>query len=215
MDVNVISTGSQGNAVLLDGRILIDCGVTYKALEPYVKDLELVLCTHQHGDHFKKSCIHRLAKERPGLRLACGNWMAPLLIMEKVSPRKIDVIPENKWMEYPSIGVKIMQQPTLHDVPNCCWHINIDNEKAFYATDMATLEGIMATNYNLYLVEGNYKTSELEERMNDKIKNGEFSYEKRVAHCHFSEEQAMRFIADNAGPSSEYMLIHRHLESKK
>lgn len=212
MDANVISTGSKGNAVLLDGRILIDCGVTYKELEPYVKGLELVLCTHQHGDHFKKSCIHRLAKERPGLRFACGNWMAPLLIVEKVSPRKIDVIPENKWMEYPTIGVSVMRQNTIHDVPNCCWHINIDGEKAFYATDAATLEGITAREYDLYLIESNRSREELDRTIQEKRKNEEFVYEYRVIGTHLFEEQAREFIANNASENSRYIFLHQHRE---
>lgn len=210
MDINVISTGSKGNAILLDGRILIDCGVTYKALEPYVKGIELVLLTHVHSDHAKKSCIHRLAKERPGLRFACGNWMAPLLIMEKVSPRKIDIIPENTWMEYQALGVKVMQQPTLHDVPNCCWHIAINGEKAFYATDMSTLEGIEAKEYDLYLIEANRGSEDLDEAIRKKLKAGEFSYELRVRGTHFMQEQADDFLQNNMGYKSRYLFLHQH-----
>ena len=31
---NIISTGSDGNATILEDFVLIDCGVPYKALEP-------------------------------------------------------------------------------------------------------------------------------------------------------------------------------------
>ena len=37
--VKVISTGSKGNAVLLNDEILIDCGVPFRELEPYCKGL--------------------------------------------------------------------------------------------------------------------------------------------------------------------------------
>ena len=43
--VKVISTGSKGNAVLLNDEILIDCGVPFRELEPYCKGLRLVLLT--------------------------------------------------------------------------------------------------------------------------------------------------------------------------
>ena len=52
MTYNIISTGSKGNAVVINGRILIDCGVPFKALEPVKKDLRLALLTHIHSDHF-------------------------------------------------------------------------------------------------------------------------------------------------------------------
>ena len=46
---NIISTGSDGNATILEDFVLIDCGVPYKALEPYVTKLKLVLLTHTKG----------------------------------------------------------------------------------------------------------------------------------------------------------------------
>ena len=49
MNCNVIKTGSAGNCVILDGRIAIDMGVTYKTIEPYVKDIQLVVLTHVHS----------------------------------------------------------------------------------------------------------------------------------------------------------------------
>lgn len=49
MNCEIISTGSKGNAVILNGSILIDCGVSSRKLEPYAKKLKLVLLTHVHG----------------------------------------------------------------------------------------------------------------------------------------------------------------------
>lgn len=136
--------------------------------------------------------------------------MAPLLIMEKVSPRRIDVILDNKWMNYESLGVKVKQQSTLHDVPNCCWHIDVGGEKAFYATDMATLEGITAKEYGLYLIEANRSESDIDEAIDRKLRNNEFSYEIRAKRTHFLQEQAEAFLADNMGENSSYLFLHRH-----
>lgn len=36
-DAEIIATGSKGNAVLLSGGVLIDCGVPLKKLEPYLQ----------------------------------------------------------------------------------------------------------------------------------------------------------------------------------
>lgn len=136
--------------------------------------------------------------------------MAPLLIMEKVSPRKIDIIPDNTWMNYESLGVKVKQQPTLHDVQNCCWHIEINGEKVFYATDTGSLEGIEAKDYDLYLVEANRSREELDETIREKQRNDEYVYEWRVVGTHLFEEQAREFLANNMGPDSQYMFLHQH-----
>ena len=49
MQYNILSTGSQGNAVLLQGGILVDCGVAFSTLRPVLRDIRLVLLTHRHG----------------------------------------------------------------------------------------------------------------------------------------------------------------------
>lgn len=67
MTFDVIATGSSGNAVVLNKNILIDCGVSWKAIKPYAKDLRLVLLTHIHGDHFNPRTVRALHRERPGL----------------------------------------------------------------------------------------------------------------------------------------------------
>lgn len=89
---NIISTGSDGNATILEDFVLIDCGVPYKALEPYVTKLKLVLLTHIHSDHFQKRTIKRLAEERPTLRFGCCRWLAPPLLAAGVPERQIDVL---------------------------------------------------------------------------------------------------------------------------
>ena len=85
---NIISTGSDGNATILEDFVLIDCGVPYKALEPYVSKLKLVLLTHIHSDHFKKQTIKRLAAERPTLRFGCCRWLVPPLLAAGVPERR-------------------------------------------------------------------------------------------------------------------------------
>ena len=75
MTYNIIATGSTGNAVLINDKILIDCGVPYKRLEPFVKGLKLVLLTHVHSDHFKPRTAAALHSERPALRFGCCPWM--------------------------------------------------------------------------------------------------------------------------------------------
>lgn len=49
MEYEIISTGSQGNATVINKHILIDVGVTFKALKNVYKDLQLVLLTHIHS----------------------------------------------------------------------------------------------------------------------------------------------------------------------
>ena len=45
---NIISSGSHGNCIIYHKIIVIDMGVSFSAIKPYIKDLQLVLLTHEH-----------------------------------------------------------------------------------------------------------------------------------------------------------------------
>lgn len=205
----IIATGSSGNAVLLGESILIDCGVRWKHLAPAVQGLRLVLMTHQHGDHFCKSAVKKLAEERPLVRWACGEWMVPLLSSCGVAADRIDLMADKQGMDYPGLCT-VKRQNTMHDVPNCCWHLDIAGQRIFYATDCGNLEGIEAKGYELYLIEANHTQQELREREALKKSRGEYSYEARAALNHLSAEKANEWLMDNAAEYSRIIYLHQH-----
>ena len=211
MEYVIISTGSKGNAVILNGEILIDCGVPYKSIKPYVKDLKLVLLTHIHSDHFKPETIRKLASERPTLRFGCGKWLAQSLIACGVQKWRIDVYPPNIRNRYTK-DFEIAMIPLIHNVPNCGYKLYINGEKIFYATDCNNLDGIDAPNYDLYMVEANYEDSEIQERIAEKEANGEYVYEYQVLHNHLSKQKADDFIIRNQGTNSRFVYLHGHID---
>lgn len=216
MTCDVISTGSQGNAVLLDGKILIDCGVSLEKIRPYMKGLRLVLLTHVHGDHFNPRTVRALHRERPGLRWGCCEWMVAPLMRAGVDKRVIDVFdPDIKAFEMYGPRLSVRPERLFHDVPNCGYHLlltdeNGKRERAFYATDTGTLEGIEAPGYDLYLIEANYTDADLEVRAREKLDAGQFAYEIRAAKNHLSQEQAEEWIRQQSGPNSQYIFLHQH-----
>lgn len=212
MTYNVISTGSKGNAVVINDRILIDCGVPFKALERVKKDLRLVLLTHIHSDHFCKSTVRALAKERPILRWGCCKWMVGPLLEAGVDKRRIDPYEPGTEYAYPSLWLTVLPDHLPHNVPNCGYHITAEEECLFYATDTGTLDGIEARGYDLYMVEANHTRAELEARMEAKRAAGEFSYEWAVAQNHLSREQAEDWLYQQMGPNSRYVFLHQHHE---
>ena len=215
MICNVIATGSAGNAVLLDGIVLCDCGVPYKALAPYVKDLRLVLLTHIHSDHFNPATIRRLCEERPTLRFVGCEWLVPSLVQAGVPFRCIDVCTFTDGLAYynSSNGIGIWPFALYHDVENCGYKIRINDELALYATDTGSMDGVSAPDFDLYMIEANHTEAEIAERIQRKTENGEFIYEYRAATGHLSREKAERWLAENATPGkSRVVFLHGHEE---
>ena len=210
MNYKIISSCSTGNATIIRDIILIDCGVTFKKLEKYYKQLKIVLLTHVHQDHFNRSTIKRLAQERPTLRFACCEWLLQQLLECGVERRNIDILQIGTKYDYKLF--KIVAIKLYHDVHQCGYRILFDDYKVIYMTDTKTIEGISAKNYDLYLVEANYKENELEERIKQKQLQGDFTYEWRVKDTHLSEEQCVEFLLNNMGKNSEYVFMHQHIE---
>lgn len=204
---NIIQTGSEGNAIIYFEEILVDCGVTFKALKDYVSDIQLVLLTHKHGDHFKASTIKRLAFERPSLRFGCGEFLAKKM---KGIPN-VDIYKPGKIYDYGAFQVS----PVIlyHDVPNFGYRIFKDDKKIFHATDTYTLDGISARNYDLYAVECNYDEDTIWRIIKDKESRGEFAHQRGSINSHLSKQQAQDFILKNAGKEYEFIMLHQSKDS--
>lgn len=220
--VKVIASGSSGNATVINREILIDCGVPYSHLYDYREDIKVILLTHQHFDHFRPSTIRAFHNYRPSVRFACCEWMVPLLLRSDVSKRQIDVMTPDEWSFYPGINMSVSPFKTLHNVPNCGWRIFLERsnacnsytKKLFYATDLATMDGIEAKDYDLYMIECNHRETEIEAKISEKMAAGEFSYEVEAARNHLSEEQAMNWLTENAGPKSLFIPMHQHVDKE-
>lgn len=210
MNFNVISTGSSGNAVVINDDILIDCGVPFKVLQSVKQDIKLVLLTHIHADHFNKSTIKALHRERPTIRFVCGEWLVNPLIDLGIDKRVIDVVKHGYVYAFNlNREVKIQPFTLVHDAPNFGYGI-IDKCCIFYATDTGTLDHLSVKNYDYYFIEGNHKQEEMDERIKNKLENGQYCYEIRAARNHLSEEQAFEWLAENMGVNSKYMFLHQH-----
>ena len=207
MNFKIINSGSDGNGLILEDTILVDCGVSFKKLNDYYKQLKIVLLTHIHGDHFNKKTISKLAIERPTLRFGCCEWLVEDLLKCGVNKKNIDVFKIGKTYDYRDF--KIIPINLYHDVSNCGYKLKINGNKLIYATDTNSLEHITAKNYNYYFIEGNYED---EEELHNRAVNS--YYENRVKETHLSKVQATEWLIKNMGNNSKYIFMHEHKERK-
>ena len=208
----IIATGSRGNAVYLEGGVLVDAGVPFKSILSHAGRVKIVLLTHIHKDHFNASTVKRLAFERPSLRWGVPPWLVAEAVACGVGKKNIDVLEMGKYAKCGSFTVQPV--PLAHDVPNCGYKIHFgDGRSAFYATDTNSLEGIEAKGYSLYLIEANYAEEEILERIRAKQDGGKYCHEWDVLKYHLSKEKALDWLYANMGPASEYVLLHGHEES--
>ena len=200
----VISSGSEGNAVIYNNAIMVDCGVTLKALQEVKRSLKIVLLTHKHSDHLKIRTLQRLQAERPTLRVACGDF----LLEELPCIKNIDVLQVGKIYDYGAF--KVSPVKLYHDVPNVGWRIFLNNgQKIFHATDTVHLEGITAKGYDLYAIEHNYCEEYIQQAIEEARANGEYTHAYGNINTHLSIQQARAFIEANRKESSEVLELHK------
>ena len=200
----VISSGSEGNAVIYNNVIMVDCGVSLKALEAVKRSLKIVLLTHKHGDHLKIRTLQRLQAERPTLRVVCGDF----LLEELPCIKNIDVLQVGKIYDYGAF--KVSPVKLYHDVPNFGWRIFLPNgQKIFHATDTVHLEGITAKGYDLYAIEHNYCEEYIQQAIEEARANGEYTHAYGNINTHLSIQQARAFIEANRKESSEVLELHK------
>lgn len=209
---HIISTGSQGNAVVINDFVLVDCGVSYRAVAPFVPKLKLILLTHIHSDHFRASTLRRLSQERPLLRFACCRWLVKPLVSAGVPPSRIDVMEIGTMYGY---GIcNVIPIPLVHNVPNCGYKIHFQLGKVFYATDTNNLNGIVAKHYDLYMIEANYEDEEIQAKIAAKKETGEYAYEIQAMRNHLSKAKCDDFIYRNIGSGGEYVYLHCHVDKE-
>lgn len=208
MIYSIVNTGSDGNATVIENIIMIDCGLSYKKIKPYVNKLQLILLTHIHADHFNKATIRKLTFERPILRFGCCKWLVKDLIECGVSEKNIDVYDFENLYCYSS-NLKVQPFELHHDVLQCGYRIEINGYKVFYATDTCTLEGIVAKDYDYYFVEANYIN---EEELHNRSVSEE--YENRVKKTHMNKEKTVNWLLENMSDASKYEFMHQHKEKE-
>lgn len=218
IEVEIISTGSKGNAVLLDGQVLIDCGVPFRKLKEFVAvdKIKYIFLTHQHKDHLNIATLRKLIQNHPLIKIIYRNYLCKSLCCsfdkDSFLIKNSFIITRNKWYK---IGNIQFSSVTLHhDVPNCGWKIHFQTPqgiyKVFYATDTSNLNDIKVKDYDLYLVEANYEKEALLQRIREKRASGQFVYEERVMKTHMSKEQTDEWLYNNMGANSSFMYMHSH-----
>lgn len=198
----VIASGSTGNSIIYHNSIVIDCGVPFSLLKPFLKDIQLVLLTHSHNDHINAQTVRKLAKERPTLRFGCGEWMKDYL--EGI--KNVDYYESGQVYNYGSFSISPVT--LYHDVKNFGYRIFKDGTKIIHCTDTAHLQGITAKDYNLYCIESNYNEDTVFQIIEKLESEGKFAHQRGAINSHLSEQQCNDFFFKNKGPESILVRLH-------
>ena len=170
MRVQILATGSSGNCVLADEKILIDAGISIKGFTSYgisPGQLSAFIITHKHGDHMKTPLVRFLLNE--GVRA----FLPPEVIAELTKEGLTDmtpliadgqVVPIYPESVFSAGGITVTPYPQKHhDIINFAFVLVKAEERLLYCTDLDTVEptdvgvGLLHLGaFDTILLEGNY-----------------------------------------------------------
>lgn len=194
---NILKTGSDGNAILYNhNELLVDIGVPYVMIKPYINQIKYVFITHKHSDHFNKVTVKRLAREKPMIKFIVGKYLESNLLELGLLKQQIVVVKANAKYRLLN-GLEIRPLNLYHNVDNMGLDMRIGKLKLIHATDTYTLEHTKAINYDYYLLEENYCEIKVKTIQDEKERLGVFDYTKASVENHLSKQSLDKWLGKN------------------
>lgn len=198
---NIVSSSSSGNAIIYHNKIMVDCGVAFKHVEPYIDDIEIILLTHKHRDHLRVDILQKILEVKD-IKIICPEW----LYEEVKDLSNVIKIKMNKMYQYK--GIKFSGFYLYHNVENCGYRIIENDFKIFHATDTAHLNGIKAIGYDLYAIEHNYDAQTIQSVIDEKLSQHKYCYEMYAVENHMSFQIARKWLKENMRENSKVLMLH-------
>lgn len=213
--VEILGTGSTGNAVLIDDTIMIDCGLGVNKLLPYLQNVRHLFITHRHSDHLNISVLKNIAKKvsksiiRFGLHVNsdCYN------MIERKAPEIAEMIESERLtshslldLKIDGVEYKIETYPLYHDVENQGFVITKNGKTLIHATDTSTMKDAPNQQFDVILVEGNYDESKLIEYL--KSDDREVRYRAARNLRHLSIQAHENFVKSHSHPDTISLMLH-------
>lgn len=220
---NILASSSKGNAILyLDNKILVDIGVPYTTIKDYVDTIEYVFISHKHSDHIRDTTVKTLYRNKPTVKFLIGEYLYDKLIELGIKKSSIHIV-ENRIKYTLNETIRNEKQEALgkkrlcdisfvklyHNVDNLGIRMYFgDNKRLFHATDTYTLEGIVAKDYDYYMVERNYCEELIDKEIEDAKLNDRFTYAFDSKENHLSKQNLYKWLELN-NVSGEVVYLHQ------
>lgn len=160
MKYKIISTGSKGNAVIIEN-ILIDIGVPYSKLHEFLYDIKIIFITHKHSDHLNLTTFKKIKKNFPHIKILSNYDVAESVGFNQL----FKVTPDDYSIDID--GYQLTTFNCLHDVVCQGLVMKINELNVIYATDTSTLDNGPDLKYDYCFIESNHDEQKMKMIMSD------------------------------------------------
>ena len=203
MEYNIVSSGSDGNCVIINENIMIDCGIKTKDFAKIdISKIKYVLITHSHGDHIKKSNIKKLLSKTIYVNRETFDKYADIL----VSAKKVVVLDVNEV--YKLGDFNMIPFEVYHDIQCHGFSFIGQDISVLYSTDLAYTKDLPNLQYDYIFLEANYDVNKIIKASEDK------RYKSRVKSNfrHLSKQDSLQYVACHLKKGGKYEPLHKSKE---
>ena len=196
MHYEVIASGSKGNAVLIND-VLVDIGIPFSTLKPYLYKVNYIIITHIHTDHLRMATYNQIKKLFPYIKFI-GNWqVAQAVQVDYVANAGYQVITD----DYVFNPIEL-----VHDVVcyGYWWQTNDGN--IIYATDTNNMDNAPSNiPFDYIFLESNHSESKIKQA---KATRG---YDPKISALrHLSTYKSKEFYyTHRRNAASEWIELHK------
>lgn len=150
LNYHIENSNSSGNCVIIED-MMVDIGLSYKRIEPFLKDIKYIFITHTHGDHLKTSTYWAIRDNYPNI-IIMGN----LGVYDKVDG-SLNIVTVDDIPIILDDGVRLTPFDVQHSVQCQGFTLNYDNgSDIIYVTDSAGTADWKRGKYDYLFLESNH-----------------------------------------------------------
>lgn len=231
--IRILSSNSKNNAVIIQPiKTMIDLGLPYNRLEPFLKEIDRIFLTHEHGDHVNLATLSRLLKLQPRIDIWLSQKLHDWILVKDVRQKMTGKTSYDFDTLFLNPNVKIWDKfelPHTIQEANCRVQVYTVNHgettnlayrielpllqtHLLYATDLDNIEDLPRTDkpYNVILLEANYDENLLEETIIKATNSNDRALLERAKKnkAHLSEQEAGQFVRENLTEGGIFIPLH-------
>lgn len=147
MNYKIIQTGKSGNCVLIND-ILVDCGVPFERIAPYINGVNYVLLTHIHSDHVNKETLESIKQLYPHIAVIGNREVHERFgVTHVITPGGFGL----KMPHYVFEGIELS-----HSVMTTGFTWRDRGKDILFCVDTANLDNVPRRTYDYMFLESNY-----------------------------------------------------------
>lgn len=201
LNYKILGTGSKGNCVIIEN-VMIDCAVSWKKMKESLYDIDVLLISHLHSDHFRKSTYERIRKEFPNI-VCCMN-----VSTISYTNQDFDVIIKD-YVPIEVAGLTITPFPLLHTVENHGFIWEFNGQRIVYATDTSSMEYCPTEDkFDYIFLESNHDEKKLKKAYRRSKDYGFNTYAASKAHLSTQKSKAF-YLINRKSKESEWIELHQ------